>query len=83
MDNNRNTVIRIFVKEFLNSNSQYNSLIGKKLKETIIPLDDIVEIISDNKDLIANKTKTFKNVFGKVNYIFKMIDTYYDNNIKL
>ena len=77
MNINRNKIINTIINSFLINNRQCSSLIGKKLNETKIPYEYILKIIEDNKPFIIEKTKDFNNTFGKVAYIFKIIENYY------
>jgi len=73
----RDLIIRNFIVYFLNNERKYASLLGKKLNETLIPLDYILNTLEKNKIFMIDKTNLIQNAYGKVSYLFKMIENYY------
>lgn len=73
---NRAKIQNIIITEFMDNN-QYGSLVGKKLKETTVPYENILHILNENKEYIKGKTTSIQNRFGRVSYIFKVIENNY------
>jgi hypothetical protein len=72
----RNKLHQSIMNEFLDNNTLAGGYLGKKIKMSTINLIDLYTLYELNNDKL-DKVKSFdkNNYIGKVNYIFKVLET--------
>jgi len=71
----RKKIHKIIIEECLNNDKSMASLVGKKLKDTKSSYEDLFNVLQDRKVYIASKINGMNNMLGKINYIFKVLES--------
>jgi len=71
----RNKIHKIIIEECLNNDKSKASYIGKKLKDTKSSYEDLFYVLQDSKVYITSKINGMNNMLGKINYIFKVLES--------
>ncbi|MDF2950578.1 MAG: hypothetical protein K0S18_161 [Anaerocolumna sp.] len=76
MDENecRNKLVKGIMNDLLDNSIAASGYLGKKIKMSKVNIIDLYTLYDLNKDSLI-KVKSFNNHIGKINYIFKVLET--------
>lgn len=73
---NRDKIFKIIMVELLNDDITIGGYLGKKLKEITLDYGILYNILDENLDYLKYKTSSMTHRIGKVNYIFKVLESH-------
>ena len=71
---NRYKLNKIITDELLNGDITLGGYVGKRIKNITIDTDVLLIIFDENKQKLINKMPSIQSGYGKVNYIFAVIE---------